>query len=273
MLPMADEDDAKRLAVPRALGSSLWVASLAGLAEVDPALAVGVAAWQHLATNYTSEAKRRRATQDLAVEALGADDPKKASEYRSLADEMSRQSYVLAWVEEEVARAHERIDGQAPPATVVAVEAQGLFEKMQEMLRERSEVEMRPYLLNAIANMVRRPERFNPTWVRRLLSMMARVGAEHLAWLLEVNSSVLGEDAENGGRTLTLLRAEYRKIQEGADRALLHSELQHFELLKLDEVPKHANSPATVDLLLSSLAVRLIEFVSPPPADPGNTES
>jgi hypothetical protein len=85
---------------------------------------------------------------------------------------------LIDWLQDELEATRDRVDA-------LEAVALHLLAQSEELLRARPEPEMRPYLLAAYSNAVRFPDRFRPTWVRRLTDHLRDLGADHLAFLVE----------------------------------------------------------------------------------------
>lgn len=237
---MAQDDDE-----PTKLAVAAGLASLAAIAAAIPtsgvaALAAVVA--QSL-TNIEINGAWRRDAQDFWFEILIEEKSERERQYKETQDEFTRHRLILQWLQEELASVLDRMEN-------LEVVALGMLQQSEGLLRQNSDPEMRPYLRNAFANAMRRPKYFTGTWMRRLVPLLEKLGAEHLAILLSCVAKARRDQPNAGILDFDLGTAGMNTSEKMAVRELI--------LMKL----WHQGAPSQLDFS----AVRLAELVSPPQA-------
>lgn len=246
---MSDEENG--IAVLGAVGT------LAAFAALGPVAGVTAAIASHAITSMSIDSGWRRANLDLWAEILTEWNEERREQYKATQDEFTRHRIVSDWLKDELANLSERVE-------ILEVTVAGLLQTSDALLRHRSDLEMRPFLLNIWRNRVRRPDEFNGTWMARCFSLLEKLGADHLHLLCAFMGYAYRD--RDGRRTIRFPNggAYEQFFIMNADFAIARDELDALELLGS---PRRWDGAGTMPFVMQPTAMtwKLIELVSPAP--------
>lgn len=215
----------------------------AAAAAADPTGGVMAAIGSHILTSMSVDAAWRGGALDLWAEIVAEEGSERRQQYRATTDEFSRHRRILEWLQEELARVLGRIEQ-------LEIVALGLLQQSQTLLRAHPDPAMRQYLLNAWTNALRRPDHFTSTWMQRLLPLLEKFGADHLALLIRLTSEPDTAGNPEGHRPFSSAGI----YEWGVNFVAAYREIKRMDLV-YDGHPK---------AMLDVRAVRLAELVRPP---------
>jgi len=158
------------------------VGVVAGLAALSPTAAVLTAVGNHVLTNFTSDAKFRKASLGVLYDALADEASARSEQYKKVENEFERHQFIRDWIVDELKGMSDRVDALEAMALNIMAGAEGLA-------RRQPDPAMRPYFVTAYRNAIQRSDTFTPHWVKKLTDLLAGVGEPHMRFLQRLVSA------------------------------------------------------------------------------------